>query len=488
MSFRLKLFFIFTIIIIFIFLLAGIIFFNQWKDFNIRSTVLNLKNFSEVNSPKIIETYLQNATNRTFFVNREIYYIKEKQPLLKDIIIVKTNGTTTYEFSDFKTDFREKINDFIMKNTITFETSTSRIGNYLVVIVPYVDKWDRHFYSNVFIYDLSKTYGYIDNYIVYFTVFEVLLIFIALLIGYFLSRISTGRLERLTNLAKRLETGDFETPIILQGNDEFAQIASILEESRKSIKQYVEKLNLTIEKLRESNVLKDQFLSNVSHELKTPLTSIIGYVDYLKNEKLGKLNEKQKDAVIKISNNTVKLNELISTLLLIQDKYKNRIEKIELSYILKEVCSTYRGIVQRKGLEMECEFNEYKYTVLADRDKLFSIFQHVIENAIKFTDSGFIRVSVIESGKKRVKIVVTDTGMGIPEDKKDKIFKRFVQLDGSKTRKFGGVGIGLYTVKEFLDDISGDIRIESKVNVGTKVIIEIPYVNKMKTERFNISL
>ncbi|NIA22731.1 MAG: HAMP domain-containing protein [Proteobacteria bacterium] len=483
-----KLFFIFTLIIIILFLITGILFFNQWKNFSIKSTVSNLKNFSEVNSTKIIDTYLQNVTNRTFFINREIYYIKEKQPLLKDILVVKTNGTTIYEFSHLKTNYKREINDFIVKNAITFETSIDIIDNYLVVIVPYVDKWDRHYYSNVFMYDLSGIHSSINKYLIYFIIFEVLIIFIASIIGYLLSSISTNRLEKVVSAAKRMEMGDFETLIVLKGNDEFSQIARILEKSRKSIKQYVEKLNLTIEKLRENNILKDQFLENISHELKTPLTSIIGYIDYLKNEKLGQLNERQKEAIVKISNNTLKLNELISSLLLIQDKYKNKIEKIELYYILKEVCSSYRDIIDKKGLALECEFNEYNYILLSERDKLFAIFQNVIGNAIKFTDKGYIKISVTELERKRVRITVEDTGVGIPKDKTDKMFKRFVQLDGTKTRRFGGVGIGLYTVKEFLDDMSGDIKIESEINEGTEVIIEIPYIKRTKKEKFNLSI
>ena len=484
MSFRLKLFFIFTIIIIVLFLLAGILFFNQWKVFNVKSMVLNLKSYSEINTPKIVETYKKNVPNKTFFMSREIYYIREKQPILKDILIIKTNGTTSYEFSSTGREYGEKFREFVFKNAITFETSVEKIGNDLVIIVPYIDKWDRHFYSTVFVYSLSNIYNFLNRYIFYFVIFEIILISIALIIAYFLSRISTDRLERLTVLAKGLQRGEFEKPITLEGNDEFAQIARILEQSRRNTKNYVEKLNRTIEQLKESNVLKDQFLGNVSHELKTPLTSIIGYIDYLKNGKLGALNKEQKSAVEKISGNTAKLNELIGTLLLIQDKYKNKIEKIELNYIIKEVCDSYGDIIEKKGLKVECKFNEYDYILLADRDKLFSIFQHVIENAIKFTESGYIKVAVTESDKKKVRISIEDSGIGIPKDKIGKMFERFVQLDGTKTRKFGGVGIGLYTVKEFLDDMSGTINIESEEGKGTRAVIEIPYVRKLKSTKF----
>ncbi len=471
------------------FLLSGIVFFYQWKSFTIKSTIQNLRNFSEIYSPRVIKVYMENIANKKFFLKREIYYEKEKQNNLEDVIIVKTNGIINYEFQNSKITTNSEIIKFIGKNAINYEVSSEIIGKSFITIVPYIDKWNRHYYSTVFIYRVDVVYGMINRYIYYFIGLEIFFLIVAVIVGYLLSRLTTKRLEELEKAALVLEKGNFEKEISLEGNDEFTHIAKILEKLRGNLREYVDRLNITIDKLKESSKLKDEFLENVSHELKTPLTSIIGYIDYLETGKLGEISEQQKNAISKIKVNTAKLSELISTLLLIQDKYRNKIEKVSLYDILNEVCSAYKDIIIRKQLRVECNFNESDYIILADREKLFSIFQHVLENAIKFTDKGEIKVTVENIPvKKRVRITFKDTGIGIPEEKLDKIFEKFVQLDGSRKRRFGGVGIGLYTVKEFLDEISGTITISSKENQGSKVIIEIPYIKSTELKKIKISL
>ena len=248
---------------------------------------------------------------------------------------------------------------------------------------------------------------------------------------------------------------------------------------RISIKEYVDQLNITIDKLKENNIIKDEFLENISHEFKTPLTTILGFIDCLTNETIGELNEKQKIAANKIGKNASKLSELISTLLLIQDKYREKWNEISLIETIKSVEERYSKLAKQKELEFVVNYSASDYIILADKDKFNSIINNLLGNAVKFTEKGKIAITINEAiGKRLVIITVMDTGIGIPEAKREIIFDKFVQIDGSSRRKHGGVGIGLYNTKEFVKDLNGDISIESKENIGTTVTVKFPYLRK----------
>ncbi len=462
-----------------IFLIFGKLTFNSIKNSYENNTKKSYIAFSEINTENIVNSHLESEHIGEIYLRRAIYDITTKNKSLTGIFIYKIDGELIYEYNKENIGIKEILNKFPDKNLMLFDISFMQYKNNYIVLVPYIDEWQRHFYSVAFIYSLKSITANTRQFVFYFALFEIILFLIAIVTGYIFSKANTQKLEILERDAIKLENGDFNSSILLEGSDEFSHISKAMEKMRISIKEYIDQLNITIDKLKENNIIKDEFLENISHELKTPLTTILGFIDCLTNETIGELNEKQKIAVDKITKNANKLSELISTLLLIQDKYREKWNEISLIKTIRNTEEKYGILAKQKNLDFVVNYSDSDYIILADEDKFNSIIENLLGNAIKFTEKGKITVTINEAiGKRLVVITVTDTGIGIPESKREIIFEKFVQVDGSTRRRHGGVGIGLYNTKEFVKDLNGDIGIESKVDVGTIVTVRFPYLRK----------
>jgi len=479
MTFRIKLLINLSISFMIIFLIFGILTFNSIKNSNENNSKKSYIAFSAINTESIINSHLESEHIGEIYLRRTIYDIITKNKNLTSIFIYKTDGELIYEYNKKNIDIKEILNKSSDKSLMSFDISFMQYKDNYIVLVPYIDEWQRHFYSVAFIYSLKNIIANTRHFVFYFAFFEIVLFLIAIVTGYIFSKTSTKKLEILERNATKIENGDFNSSILLEGSDEFSHISKTMEKMRISIKEYVDQLNITIDKLKENNIIKDEFLENISHELKTPLTTILGFIDCLTNETIGELNEKQKIAVNKIGKNASKLSELISTLLLIQDKYREKWNEISLIETIKSTEERYSKLAKQKELDFVVNYSASDYIILADKDKFNSIINNLLGNAVKFTEKGKIAITINEAiGKRLVIITVMDTGIGIPEAKREIIFDKFVQIDGSTRRKHGGVGIGLYNTKEFVKDLNGDISIESKENIGTTVTVKFPYLRK----------
>jgi signal transduction histidine kinase len=462
-----------------IFLIFGILTFNSIKNSNENNSKKSYIAFSAINTESIINSHLESEHIGEIYLRRTIYDITTKNKNLTSIFIYKTDGELIYEYNKKNINIKEILNKSPDKSLMSFDISIMQYKDNYIVLVPYIDEWQRHFYSVAFIYSLKNIIANTRQFVFYFAFFEIVLFLIAIATGYIFSKVSTQKLEILERNAIKIENGDFNSSILLEGSDEFSHISKTMEKMRISIKGYIDQLNITIDKLKENNIIKDEFLENVSHELKTPLTTILGFIDCLSNETVGELNEKQKIAVNKIGKNANKLSELISTLLLIQDKYREKWSEISLIETIKNAEERYNRLAKQKNLDFVVNYSNFDYIILADEDKFNSIINNLLGNAVKFTEKGEITITIDETiGKRLVVIKIRDTGIGIPEAKRKIIFDKFVQIDGSTRRKHGGVGIGLYNTREFVKDLNGDISIESKENVGTTVKVKFPYLRK----------
>ena len=228
--------------------------------------------------------------------------------------------------------------------------------------------------------------------------------------------------------------------------------------------------------------MKSDLLANVSHELRTPLTAIKGYTDYILEGKLGPIGEKQERGLVVIQRNLERLSRSINALLDFSTMDVGRIslnlQPFALPLLVEQIHQTLRSELERKQLRFETELPRELRPVIADRDKLAHVLENLVINAIKFTpQSGLIRISARREdtrGKGAVEVSVSDTGIGIPEDQIGKIFNRFHQVDGTTTRRFGGVGLGLAIVRSILDAHGAAIKVESREGQGTTFRFWLP--------------
>jgi len=231
------------------------------------------------------------------------------------------------------------------------------------------------------------------------------------------------------------------------------------------------------EKAEESNRLKTAFLANVSHEIRTPMNGILGFLDLLKNSSY---NEDQKEKFIDLVNisghrlletinNIVEISKIESGQLEVYYSEVNLADVIQHHYDFFNLQAAGKGI----SLKTDCRLNGKKAVVKTDSFKLDGILTNLLNNAIKFTHKGEIEFGCYKE-KKEFAIFVKDSGIGIPADKIDAIFDRFVQADLSMTRPYEGSGLGLSIVKAYVEALQGSIQVESVPGQGSTFILRFP--------------
>lgn len=232
-----------------------------------------------------------------------------------------------------------------------------------------------------------------------------------------------------------------------------------------------------ISKQKELDTLKNNFIRTISHELRTPLTSIIGFIDILKTEKRGPLTDDQKEYLDVILKGSLHLRQLINDLLDISlmesKKLKIKFEYFDICAICRDIAMSCQPQTKLKGIELVFKENPSLPPVYSDEDKARRIFINILNNAIKFTSKGYVKIFFSTNGPF-VNIHIEDSGIGINPQAKELIFERFRQIDSSSTRKYEGLGIGLTIVKDLLNILGGTIQVQSEENKGSTFIFSLP--------------
>lgn len=235
-----------------------------------------------------------------------------------------------------------------------------------------------------------------------------------------------------------------------------------------------------ITKIKKLEKMRTDFIANVSHELKTPLTSIKGFIETLldgayKNPSLAKrfLN------IIDVE--TSRLNRLISDLLDLSQLETNRIKlniiAVDIKIMLDEVEMIFHNRFEKKKIKFFKLIPEDLSKVKVDTDCLRQVFINLLDNAVKYTPTGGEIWVIAEDRGRKIKVSVCDNGVGIPEDDLKRIFERFYRVDKARARKLGGTGLGLSIVKHIVKAMDGEIWAESKHNEGSKFVFTLPKEN-----------
>ena len=232
------------------------------------------------------------------------------------------------------------------------------------------------------------------------------------------------------------------------------------------------------EKLSQVDKLKSQFVANVSHDLRTPITSIKGYIDNLLDGIYGELTEKQTRNLSRVQNKCNELIELVNDLLDLSRIESGAItlqaKDMLLLDLIEEVVVSLRHQAEEKNtsISLSCENN---LRLTADPNRLKQILTNILDNAVKFTeDGGVVKVDVIDK-KNEVEISVSDTGIGIPESERQQIFDRFYQSTVLNGRGAKGTGLGLAIAKSLVEMHGGQIKVESEIGKGSRFYFTLPF-------------
>lgn len=284
-------------------------------------------------------------------------------------------------------------------------------------------------------------------------------------------RQSLNPLKIISTGMSRVKEGVYGEKINYKVDDEIGQLVNTFNIMSDTIKQKTEEA-------KETDIAKDEFLSMITHELKTPLVPIQGYVDMLLGEHLGPLTEKQKDRLKIIKTSAESLLRIISDLLdaqklelgkLVVKKEKQNIKNtIDIAVQALQPRATENKITIKQHLDKEI-------LVPHDRERITQVLTNLLKNALDVVnpDTGVIEIFV-EDSDKEIKINIKDNGPGIPIEKQGGLFKKFYQVDTSLTREVGGSGLGLAICKGLVEEHGGTISAESTPGVGTTFSFILP--------------
>jgi signal transduction histidine kinase len=260
------------------------------------------------------------------------------------------------------------------------------------------------------------------------------------------------------------------------------ELQNALSEANQTLQQRVEErtreLQKALQRLSEINQLKSNFIANISHELRTPLTHIKGYLDILGDGGLGSLTAAQKEALDVLKRSEARLEQLIEDL--IQFSLASRgelnidLQKTDVNKLFETAIERYQSKARSKNIDLGVSAPENLPYVLADEEKIGWVILQLVDNALKFTHrGGKVSLDVIEVDA-RVTISVSDTGIGIPENRIPEIFEPFHQLDGSSTRNYPGTGLGLAMVRRIIEAHGSQINVHSVVDAGSRFEFWLP--------------
>jgi len=253
---------------------------------------------------------------------------------------------------------------------------------------------------------------------------------------------------------------------------------TMLEETKKE-------LDVRAEELEKSSQYKSEFLANMSHELRTPLNSIILLSKMLSEDMSGRFDEEdiKKAHVIHQSGQDLLLliNDILDLSKIESGKMEMVYDEVATQEILSQASDLFNPIAQEKGVEFITQ-DIYKQSIKVDRVKLMQVIKNLLSNAFKFTQTGYVKLEIQHDATKALPLLIhiRDTGIGIPEDKKELIFDAFKQVDGSISRTYGGTGLGLSISRKFAQLMGGVISVESKVGEGSHFTIHLPLLNASK--------
>ena len=237
-----------------------------------------------------------------------------------------------------------------------------------------------------------------------------------------------------------------------------------------------DELAAALARLEDLDHLKDEFIQNVSHELRSPLSIIRGYVELLEMGELGGLDPEQQEAVAVIARRTRMLSDLVQDItgILEAEVSPPKPEPVPLDELAQAAVQDFQIEVAQAGLTVRAEIAPHLPPVRGSYAYMRRVLDNLLSNAIKFTPAGGTITVRVQRAGEQVALEVSDNGVGIPSNQLERIFERFYQVDGSIWRRHGGVGLGLALVKEIAETYGGRVAVESQVGEGSAFTVLLP--------------
>jgi len=468
-SYTQKFSFIIGITYIIIFgIIGGVIYFVSSRFYKKRFLAFQ-KTYSRLVTVELGEAYIKykkSGLSRFFEIERGVM---RNNPDLKRIVIVGADGKRYYD--------TEK-QDHIIKEILGYLNNIESVyllkiideKENLVIIAPFLETWGIHRYTIIYFISFASLYKFQHMNAMILFLSLVFTIGIGIFIALILSRSITKPIEKLSFYAEKVNAGNYDVDVSVKNAYELTKFANTLD-------LVIKRFNFTLKHLKELSRTKSTILARVSHELKTPLTASLGYINFILDGKMGKVNSDMRGGLDIAKRNLERLQEKVEEILTAAREEKDKdyeLGPFSLKNLLIHLAENLESKIVEKGLFLEINCPQNIPPVYGDRKKIMEVFENLLDNAMKFTYNGGIRINVEIQDKNMAKIMVMDTGIGIHKDKIYKVFDEFVQADEDRSKKIGGIGLGLSIVKEIIEKHKGKIWIKSKMGKGTSIFFTLP--------------
>lgn len=329
------------------------------------------------------------------------------------------------------------------------------------------------------IFVLKKQSSFVDLTQKLFPILFISLLLLAILLigllSYLVSRSVIKPIFVLKDATEKIKEGNLDFQIPVTSHDEIGQLNQGFEEMRKKLKESIE-----MQTQYEEN--RKELISNISHDLKTPITSIIGYVEGIKDG-VANTPEKMDKYLTTIHTKARHMDTLIDELFLFSKLDLNRVpfqfETVELNMFMQELIEEMQMDLSKEGIEINLQLHASPLYVTADCEKINRVISNLIHNSVKYMDKEEKKITVtVSSDNNKVIVKVMDNGSGIESDTLPYIFERFYRAEQSRNSSTGGSGLGLAIAKQIVEEHGGDIWAESKLGEGTSIFFSLKKVQE----------
>lgn len=436
---------------------------------------------------------------------REDIYTLSLLDSTKAIFGIMTNyhpfpGDTLHLVSDVEKD--ALFNVYNTKKAIYTDLFEDQYGKWLSGLAPIIDSTNNVVGVVQVDHESSFIYAYINNTNSYLIYFGIILIPVTIILSIIVSKLISKPISRVTGIIENISHGDYTADgKKIKTSGEIKQLVDATDIMRKTILEQRQKIHASISKLRKFNEelkqakekaessdrLKTEFLSIISHEIRTPINAILGNIYLIKEELINNLTE---DIITNFDEIDIGSKRLIRTVDLIiilselqTGNYQKNEREIDPVGLLNDLIKEYNELIRYKKLNASLHQDQDEYTIRSDEYIVKQIFSNLLDNAVKYTENGTIEINFTRNEDKNICVTFKDTGVGISKDFLPNMFDPFSQEEKGYTRRFEGNGLGLALVKLGCDLYNIDILVESEKYKGssfTLVFSNTP-VNSNKT-------